>query len=550
MKVWVFIGRLNPPHLWHLNTIEKSLRDDDKTIVILGSANLLDENNPFDVIERWEMLKLNFPESSFIIESLEDTENDLDWVFKIRDIILNNVLEFKEISFYWWDFENDSAIKVLKLFEKELWFNNINFVEYSRKNLCLDHNWEVCYYSSTLVRECMKRWDKELLEKLLSKEIFIKLKDNIFNWLEKKYMKTKILILHDTFLYKWGWERLIMMMWKALNADIASGFFSEGSFDLRKEGFKWKMISISSEIFKKGFRHIKLKWAFLFKTKFLSDYDTVIFSWDSISAVRNCSQTTKKIYYCHTPPRYIYDLHELYLEKVPFIIKPAFKLFCFVFKKMYERDVKQMDLVLTNSVNTQKRIKDFLWIDAKVLYPPVDLDIFKYMWQWDYFLSFARLSDAKRVDKIVEAFKKMPDKKLVVIYWENDPQRQKVFDLAVWSKNIEFVTLPWNVWFTDYVGNSIATIYIPIDEDFGMSPVESMAAWKPVLWVNDGWLKETIIDSKTGYLIDKEARVEDIIEVINKLSPEKCLEMRSDCEKRAHDFSLAQFELSLKEFVK
>ena len=47
-------------------------------------------------------------------------------------------------------------------------------------------------------------------------------------------MKNKIIILHDTFLYKWWWERLIMMMAKALEADIASGFFSEGSFNLRK----------------------------------------------------------------------------------------------------------------------------------------------------------------------------------------------------------------------------------------------------------------------------------------------------------------------------
>ena len=48
------------------------------------------------------------------------------------------------------------------------------------------------------------------------------------------------------------------------------------------------MIEVSSEIFAKGFRHIKLKFAFLFKTKFLKEYDTVIFSGDSISAVRNC----------------------------------------------------------------------------------------------------------------------------------------------------------------------------------------------------------------------------------------------------------------------
>jgi len=363
-------------------------------------------------------------------------------------------------------------------------------------------------------------------------------------------MIKKIIILHDTFLYKWGGERLIMMMWKALEADIASGFFSAWSFDLRKEWFKWKMISLSNEVFKKWFRHIKLKFAFLFKTKFLSDYDTVIFSWDSISGVRNCNKKQKKIYYCHTPPRYLYDLHNLYLQKVPFLVKPIFKIACIVFRYLYEKDIKKIDLILTNSKNTQKRIKDFLWLESTILYPPVDHNEFKFLEQKDYYLSFARLSDAKRVDKIVEAFKKLPDKKLIVIYGENDPQKQKIFDLANWQKNIEFITLPWNIWFKEYVWNCIASIYIPIDEDFWMSPVESMACWKPVLWVNEWWLKESIIDQKTWLLIDSECKIEDIIKWINFLTTQKCLEMKDDCIKRSNDFSLDVFKNKLIELSK
>ena len=339
------------------------------------------------------------------------------------------------------------------------------------------------------------------------------------------------------------------MMAKALDSVIASWFFSKWSFDLRKEWFKWKMISISSEIFKKWFRHLKLKYAFFFKTKFIKDYDTVIFSWDSISAIRNCSKTTRKIYYCHTPPRYLYDLNSLYLSKVHFLLRPFFRLGFFIFRKIYEKDIKKVDLVLTNSQNTKDRIKKYLWIDAHILYPPVDLKEFKYISQEDYYLSFARLSTVKRVDKIVKAFKKMPDKKLVVIYWENDPQKDEIFEIARWCENIEFVTLPWNVGFTDYVGKCIATIYIPVDEDFWMSPVESMAAWKPVIWVNDWWLKETIIHNKTWILIDKEAKVDDIIKAVNNLDSEKCMKMKEDCEKRAKDFSLEKFQIELDEIV-
>jgi len=107
-------------------------------------------------------------------------------------------------------------------------------------------------------------------------------------------------------------------------------------------------------------RHLKLKFSFLFKTGFLKKYDTVIFSGDCISAVKNCNPQSKKIFYCHTPPRYLYDLRHLYVKKIPFILRPAFYIVSYIFKKMYESDISKMDLILTNSKNTQKRIKEFL----------------------------------------------------------------------------------------------------------------------------------------------------------------------------------------------
>lgn len=339
-------------------------------------------------------------------------------------------------------------------------------------------------------------------------------------------------------------------MWKILGADIASGFFSKGSFDLRKEWFTGKLISVSSEVFTKWLRHFKLKYAFSYKTQFLREYDTVIFSGDSLSAARSCREDAKKIYYCHTPPRYLYDLHHLYLKKVPFYLRPCFKLACTVFRYLYERDLKKIDYILTNSKNTQKRIKEYLWYDSTILYPPVDMGKFLDLGNKDYFLSFARLADAKRVDKIVEAFRQIPEEKLIVIYGKNDPQREKIFQLARGYSNIELITLEDNDLLYEYVWNARATIYIPIDEDFGMSPIESMSAGKPVLWVNDGGLKETVIHEKTWYLCKKDISVNDIIAWVEYLSSETCISMKENCIQRAHEFSLESFDKKLKEAVK
>ncbi|EKE27772.1 MAG: glycosyl transferase group 1 [uncultured bacterium (gcode 4)] len=355
-------------------------------------------------------------------------------------------------------------------------------------------------------------------------------------------MENKTLILHDTFLYKWGGERLILLMAKVLDTDLASGFFDKWSYDLREQWFEWKMIEISSPIFKKWFRHIKLKWAFLFKTKFLKDYKNVIFSWDCLGAVRNCPKNVKKYYYCHTPPRYIFDQKEVYLSKVPLLIRPIYLILLKLFKNMYLSDISKMDVIFTNSKTTQARIKFFTWYDAEIIYPPVDITFFKPSEiRKEYYFSYARLSEIKRVDKIVAAFMQMPDKELVFAYWKNDPEKWKILKSVEWYNNITPIESPSDDELRKLIRESVATIYIPVNEDFGMSPVESMACGVPVIWVNDWWLKETVSDWETWILIWKEAKVKDIKAAVEKLSLEESIKMKEKCIIRASDFSLESF---------
>ena len=96
----------------------------------------------------------------------------------------------------------------------------------------------------------------------------------------------KIAILHDAFLYRGGGERLVTLMAKSLDADLISGFFSEGSFDPRELGFEGRMIPLGKPVFAKGIRHTILKYRFQHKTQFLSEYDIVIFSGNCLDAVK------------------------------------------------------------------------------------------------------------------------------------------------------------------------------------------------------------------------------------------------------------------------
>ena len=128
--------------------------------------------------------------------------------------------------------------------------------------------------------------------------------------------KPRIAILHDAFLYRGGGERLVSLMAKSLDADLVAGFFSEGSFDPRELGFTGNMIALGKPVFTKGIRHLILKWRFFWKARILREYDIVIFSGDCLGALRHVSDAQKKYYYCHTPPRYLYDFRSKYLANM------------------------------------------------------------------------------------------------------------------------------------------------------------------------------------------------------------------------------------------
>lgn len=86
---------------------------------------------------------------------------------------------------------------------------------------------------------------------------------------------------------------------------------------------------------------------------------------------------------------------------------------------------------------------------------------------------------------IVDAFLQMPDKNLVFTYGKNDPLKDEILEKCKNAKNIFPLPAPSDVEFIQLVQGAIANIYIPVDEDFGMSPVESMACGVPVIGVDE-----------------------------------------------------------------
>ena len=353
-------------------------------------------------------------------------------------------------------------------------------------------------------------------------------------------------ILHDAFAFKGGGERLVNIVCRDLKADLVFGYRNKSAFNL--DDLPNKLINLDSESNLPVWRTVKRFHAFRNKTKFLNDYKNVIYTGhNSPLAVSNHSKG-KNIYYCLTPPRSIYDLKESHLASQTPLGKLRHELYNAFHKPLYENAIRKMDLILADSKNVQNRIQKFLGLESTVLYPPCDVDKFNWMGQEDYYLSTARLTSYKRVDIIIQAFIKLPEKRIIIA--STGPDEKKLKQLAEGFDNIQFTGDINDNELKNLIGNSIATIYIPKDEDFGISPVESMAAGKPVIGSGEGGLLETVIHGETGWLSSPNISVEELVQMLDAANPKLARSMRFSCEKQATGFRTELFINKIKDSLR
>lgn len=278
--------------------------------------------------------------------------------------------------------------------------------------------------------------------------------------------KPKIAILHDAFLYRGGGERLVTLMAKALDADLVSGFFSEGSFDPRELGFTGKMIPLGKPVFAKWLRHAILKYRFIEKTRFLGEYDIVILSGNCLDAVKNIPKTTKKIYYCHTPPRYIFDFRKRYMMRFP--------------KWLH---------------NIADRVEKYYNRESEVIYPGVEIkDTHTDNQKWEYYISVWRCIPYKKFDLLVDAFNEN-GKQLILCTATDTPLfrelKEKSKSNIKWKYRVSHAE-------KDTLMQSAKAFLFPPEEDFGLVPLEAMAMGTPVIAYGKWGALETVIDGKTG----------------------------------------------------
>ena len=227
----------------------------------------------------------------------------------------------------------------------------------------------------------------------------------------------------------------------------------------------------------------------------------------------------------------------------------VFYLFRKYFTKKNKKTVKKhINTILAVSRFQKNNIKKIYKREKNVfvVYPPVETKKFYYKEPKDYYLTVSRLEPLKRVDMIIKAFKQLPNKKLIIV--GDGSQRKYLEKLAKGCENIKFMGAVYGKKLIELYANCIAFVFMSKQEDFGIVPVEAMAAGKPVITVNEGGPAETVLNKKTGILIEPD--LEKLIEAINYMTPEKAKKMKKTCQKRAKLFDSSVYFSKIDKIIK
>lgn len=81
MKTALFVGRFQPFHKGHEHAIKSLLKKFDKVIIVIGSINKRNEENPFTFLQRKGMINsvLSGYKNRYKIIGIHDTNSDENW---------------------------------------------------------------------------------------------------------------------------------------------------------------------------------------------------------------------------------------------------------------------------------------------------------------------------------------------------------------------------------------------------------------------------------------------------------------------------------------
>ncbi len=319
----------------------------------------------------------------------------------------------------------------------------------------------------------------------------------------------KIAIVCDSLDQYGGAEKIVEIIHEMYpKAPVYTSFYNAGR--MTKHGFKDEGIQIITPRF--GRNKYMLKYAkalvFLYPAIFerfdFSGYDLVISSSSRFAHGVITTADTIHICYMHSPSRYAWDYFQyrdslhlgFFLRRIyPYIIS---------YLRIWDRvAADRVDYFIANSRYTQQRIIKFYKRKSVVIHPFVDTLRFKILEKSDtngYYIYIGRFIPLRKLEIVVDTFNKLG----LSLHMVGNGDKKYIEKLKKRSNaNITFFEKQSDDQVAKQLANSRALIW-PGVEDFGIAPVEALAAGKPVIAFNRGGAKDIIEEGITGIFFDKQ----------------------------------------------
>jgi glycosyltransferase involved in cell wall biosynthesis len=389
----------------------------------------------------------------------------------------------------------------------------------------------------------------------------------------------KVALVHDYIKEYGGAERVLEVLHEIFpDAPVYTSVYLPSYLGPHRERFAdWKIRTSWAQYLPlkaKLISPIRILSPWLFKQFDFSAYDVVIVSAsgayfpNSIRTKNDKRKTISKnhspyhICYCHTPPRYLYGYataREWKKNKVMNVVGVVANHFLRIVDFNASKNVDQY---IANSEEVKRRIAKFYRQDAVVIYPPIEIPKHKSQApnksqntkyqkpDTAYFLAGGRLARPKHIDLIIKACMEL-DVPLKVFGKAFAGYGEELEAIAKSDKRkaksyIEFLGEVTNEEKWELLADAKAYVFASEDEDFGILPVEAMAAGTPVIAYRSGGVQETVIEGITGLFFD-ELSVESLKRTIKEFEKQKF--NAHDISKRAEEFSENMFQEKIKKLV-
>jgi glycosyltransferase involved in cell wall biosynthesis len=247
----------------------------------------------------------------------------------------------------------------------------------------------------------------------------------------------------------------------------------------------------------------------------------------------------RHVCYCHSPFRYAWHAQDFALAETPRPVRPALRLILRRQRRFDRRAAQQVDQYVANGRITQERIRTFWGRDSVVVHPPVDVDRFSAGEPGDYVLFVGELVRHKRADVAIESAS-AAGRPIKVVGAGPELRRLQ----ARYGSAAEFLGRVGDGELGDLYAGAAALV-VPGIEEFGIATVEVQAAGRPVVAIDAGGARETVVHGRTGLLVadgDREGLARALRGDLTRFDPE-------DIRAHAQRFSRSAFQDRMRAIV-